>query len=260
MFQQSRLLYRGVNTSVLSALTCASALTLALALARPAQAQGTTILTFNPASSYTEGTAIPQTYGDNVTAATMGAFQYGGSSGFTPNVSVIYGGGLGAPSVPQFHQFGYGDITNYIQGPLDQTTSLILVTLVPDAGFSVTLNSIDIATLHDSTTTVKGLQVFGTGGTLLFDLANAPVTGGTSASPAHTHYDFTGVTSTGFLTLQIDASNLSNKAGEIALDNISFTQNRTSQTAAPEPGTLLLLSVGALPLMGGILRRRRGGR
>jgi hypothetical protein len=257
MFQQSRLLCQGLHAVALSALTCASVAVLAVTSARPAQAQGTTILTFDPASSYTEGTAIPQNYGDNVTAATMGSFQYGGSNGFTPNVTVTYGGGLGAPSVPQFHQSGYGDLQNYIQGPLDQTTSLILVTLTPEAGYSVTLNSVDLATLHNSTFTINGLQVFGNGGTLLYNQPNATVTGGAASPWAHSHYDFTNVTSTGFVTLQIDASNLVDKAGAIALDNISFTQNRITQTAAPEPGTFALLSMGALSGLGILVRRHR---
>ena len=58
-----------------------------------ARAQGTTILTFNATPGFTDNSLVNQAYGDNVNAAMVGAFSYGGTSPFTPGVTTPCSGG-----------------------------------------------------------------------------------------------------------------------------------------------------------------------
>jgi hypothetical protein len=238
---------RAVRAAIWSAL-----LALSVCMPLTAHAQGTTILTFDfgPNAGVSNGTPIPQAYGDNVVAASMGAFSYGGSAPFTPNVTALYSGG---PVGPFFRDTGYGNLINVAAG---QENQLLLVTLTPGPGSLVFLNSFDLAGSGGTDYVINSVQVFGSAGGVLFSENNVLVRG--DSSPLRTPFTFANVSSPGFLTIQIDALNLGNQSDNIGIDNISFTQVNAA-AAAPEPGALALLAMTGLPLAGGMLRRRRAG-
>ena len=48
------------------------------------------VLTFDTGNT-TDGSGIPTTYGDNITATTIGSSSYGATGGFTPDITVSYG-------------------------------------------------------------------------------------------------------------------------------------------------------------------------
>ncbi len=242
MQQKSRLWFsRAVGSIVGGVVTL-----FAMSLAGSAQAQGTTVLTFDfgQNAGISNGSLIPQAYGDNVNAATMGDFNYGGIAPFTPNVTTLYSGG---PTGPSFQDTNYGDLVNVAIGESNQ---LLLVTLSPGAGTSVTLNSFDLGGFPDADYTINAVQVFTENG-LVFEQLNALVLGATG-SPRHSAFTFSNLTANSFLTIQIDALNLGAGSNNIGIDNISFTQN--SLSAAPEPATFALLGVGLG--IAGLMRRR----
>jgi hypothetical protein len=227
------------------------ALALALCFPLTANAQGTTVLTFDfgPNAGISNGTLIPQDYGDNVVAASMGAYSYGGSAPFTPNVTTLYSGGT---TGPRFWDTGYGNLTNVAFGEENQ---LLLITFSPAAGTMVTLNSFDLAGWPGSDYVINSVQVFGSGASEpLFRQTDVLVRG--DSSPQHTSFTFDNtISATGFLVIQIDALNLGNQSDNIGIDNISFTQTNVVSAAAPEPGALSLLGAVLLPI--GCLARRR---
>jgi hypothetical protein len=78
------------------------------ALALVAWRAGATVLTFHIAGAG-QGSAIPQSYGDRVTAATMGSHSYGAAGGFTPNVVADYIG-KGSQQDLNFWATGYNQL------------------------------------------------------------------------------------------------------------------------------------------------------
>lgn len=219
-----------------------------LLFANPVHAQGTTVLTFDLGPQVGNGAFVPQAYGDNVTAATMGDFSYGGSAPFTPNISVLYSGGDTGPGV---WNTNYGDLTNVIFG---QQSEFLFVTFTPQAGSTVRLNSFDLAGWPDTDYVIDAVQVFADGNPL-FEQFNVFINGATG-TPRHTPFTFTNLTANTFLTIQIDARNLGNQSDNIGIDNISFSQLGGNAAAAPEPGTLSLLALAGLPVTGAIICRR----
>jgi hypothetical protein len=203
--------------------------------ASSALAQGTTVLTFditNPTPG--NGQLINQDYGDRVTAALVGVspqFSYGGGSGFTPHVTTLYDGGSNGP---QFWGPQYGDLTNVIYGEQGQ---LLLVTFTPDPGFTVSLNSFDLAGWPDTDYTINSVQVFTGGGGPAFAQNDVLVRGATTNGNGQrrTSFSFNNITSTGFLLIQIDALNLAGASDNIGIDNISFSQSPTVAVNGPEP-------------------------
>jgi hypothetical protein len=227
-----------------NALVCAAL----LAVPVVAHAQGTTVLTFN-IQDIANFTPIPQDYGDNVTGPLMGTFSYGGSNGFTPNISVMYD--LGG-STTAFWNVEYGDLTNvaYTVSPA------VRVTLSAQPGFSVTLNSFDLGGWQNQDYTVNSVRVIGPGNAILFEQLNVPIEGDFNG-PRHSPFVFNNLTSNSFLAIIVDVSNLNFSSDNIGIDNVSFTQNVLGGGAtAPEPGTTAFV----LPLLVtgvGIAIRRR---
>src|SRR5579862_604073 len=73
-----------------------------------------TVLAFEPATgAWANYTAVPQAYGDRVTAATQNGYKYGTAGGTTPNVVAAYGStattGHSAGVVSTWDT-GYGDL------------------------------------------------------------------------------------------------------------------------------------------------------
>ncbi len=169
-----------------------------------------------------------QGYGDNITATTMDGFSYGSAEGFTPNVTVEYGG-----TDPAFWTTGYGDLTNVLFEDEDGT-GVLTVTLRADEGYEVALHGFDVAAYASSSQTIDLVGVSSATGSV-FSQANAVISETTS-----TYFSFTPVLQASELTITVDARNLGSSNDNIAIDNIVFSQ----VTVVPEPSSLLLLGLG----------------
>jgi len=185
---------------------------------------------------------INQGYGDNVTATTMGTFSYGATHGFTPNVTVAYGG-----TDPALWTTGYGTLTNILFEDQD-STGILTITLTAAAGYEVQLHGFDLAAfpVFGSDPTVDSLTITSGAGTLhsqaSFTVALASFTAFSFGTPLQAQS----------LTIAIDARNLGALNDDIGLDNLAF-----SQVAIPEPSAWAALA-GALALGGALWRRRTG--
>ena len=92
------------------------------------------VLTFDINPAPTPNDPIDQNYGDRITSDVMGAFSYGTTGGFTPNVVVSYG-----PTGPSDSDYVYwwdqdfGDLVNVVAqfAPFpDPTYGLLDITLI----------------------------------------------------------------------------------------------------------------------------------
>lgn len=201
---------------------------------------GATILTFNDDTGGVlgaNGSAIPQAYGDNVTALTQAGFGYGvGIEGFTPNVRVDYGT-VANPAMfnLNFWDLGYGNLTNIgWSGPFTQ------INLTNTGPNLVGLYSLDMATFGpDSLGTVT---ISDENDVVLYSSGSVTFSGTT-----HTAFDF----SSSPLTADVIKIGLTGVSGFYGIDNIRFGEI----IPVPEP------SVGCLVGLAGWLalqRRRRG--
>lgn len=169
----------------------------------PGTNEGSTILTFDYAGSF------DLEYGNRVKSATEGSFTYGGSGVFSPSIEVAYS------SVAKFTS-GYGDLINVIYasfGPLN-------VALHPDPGYSVRLNSFDLATFTSTDDIINSISITDDDGNLLFSQSNPTI-----PTEGHLTLDFSpnGILANG-LTIRIDSTNLGSTSDNIGIDNISFDQ------------------------------------
>lgn len=226
------------TTRLVAALCAASA---AFVGAQNAQA---TVLTFD-ITGLAPGNELPQGYGDNATATTMGTFSYGSTGGFTPNVSVEYDG-FSTQSNLNWWDNGYSDLTNVVEYEPDGAGGYS-ITFIAAPGHSVTLVSFDIGN-WGSQVTLPVVKVIDQNSQELF--AQTDVVLPSSSNP---HISFSpGVTGQS-LTLIIDTAGLGNNSDNVGLDNILFTE-AADDTTIPEPASLSVLALGGFALLA---RRRR---
>ena len=185
--------------------------TFVLAAAAAAQTIGTTVLTFDVAGG---GAILPQDYGDSVAAPTQGAYSYGGTAPFTPDVSVQYLPPAGA----DFYLWGigYGDLSNAIWSSAGSPTASI--TLAAANGAGVHLIGFDLAGWNGSgAISVPAINVKDGVGATLYTAANVLVPG---APGAHLHVGFSpplaGLTIVIELVLPPSGMNF------LAIDNVAF--------------------------------------
>ncbi|MEM9354333.1 MAG: PEP-CTERM sorting domain-containing protein [Planctomycetota bacterium] len=199
-----------------------------------------TSLTFDgTAFDNTGGTQlIPQTYGDRVTATTMGSFDYGAAGGFTPNVEVAY---VSSESNElEYAESFFGTLTGVAFNPASPA-DFFAVNLQADPGFTVLLSGFDIGKFGGPDT-LSSLEVIGAAGEVLFS-ADAPTrtfATGSSQKQTFLSLDFASPLESSELTIRVGTSNASNQWG---IDNITFSQ------AVPEPSSLFLLSIAGLRLV-----------
>jgi hypothetical protein len=212
-------------------------------VARPASAA--TILTFDVFGIF-DHAPIDQAYGDNVSAAADASGTYGTTNGiFTPNVTVAYGGGTEDPSL---WTSGYGDLVNVYFNDVD-ADGFLTTRFTAAPGFTVTLESFDIASFLTNGQTIQGLEVLDGSNAVLFSQGVTFITGST-------HLNFAPNVTASDLRLIINLAGLGGNADDIGIDNVTFSQNQVQQPpgSAPEPVTLSLFGVG---LAGIALRRAR---
>lgn len=193
-----------------------------------------TVLTFD-IDNASDGMVMPQDYGDNVSAATMGSYHYGMGTGFTPDVAVQYLGSPGSPNDLNFWSTGYNDLTNVLEYEPDGFPEYSVV-FSASAGNQVVLESFDMGNFGPEIT-VPGVTIRDENGTVVWQMANIALPAGSVQS--HLHFDLTGVTGQ-TLTMRVDLAGLGGNSDNVGLDNISF-----GQQAVPEPATLAVLALGA---------------
>lgn len=185
-----------------------------------------TVLIFDITGA-TDGSLVPQAYGDRVISMTDGAFSYGLGGGITPSIVTDYVPANGSSDL-SFWTTGFNDLTNVIYNqPHDGTGFTIRLTA--DPGSMVRLDSFDLGNFGGPVT--LGLRVEDGEGNSLFSMSNVPV--GDSSQP-HQHYDFSSGLVASQINIVVDTTGLNGHSDNIGLDNIQFGQ-------VPEPTTCALL-------------------
>lgn len=198
----------------------------------------------------------------------MGTFTYGSAGGLTPNVAVSYGPATrgigstvncGSPYPPAdgtgcvyWWNGNFGDLTTPVIGQLGRGAAYegkILVTLVADPGYWVSLSSLDLAGWYTtSMAAINGVTALdGSDALLASQLGiSAPARG-----VGHVSLSLTGIYASA-LKIRIDASNLGTNGENVGLSNLEF-----SQMAVPEPSTWFSLASGLGLVAFGLRRRKR---
>ena len=188
-----------------------------------------TVLTFDPASgSFTSASALPQAYGDRVTAATQGGFKYGTAGGFTPNVVAQYGTTGTNPATILCWTTSYGNLTGVIYS--SPSGSKFQLVLTADAGFNVSLSSFDMAGYPATNYTINNVKVADGTGKVLFNQNNVLIKG---AGPSHTHFTMPITVVAQKLVITFDSSNQGGY--NVGMDNVQFSQVKLN---TPGPGTV----------------------
>lgn len=211
--------------------------------AAPARA---TILTFDIVNQANYGPIT--TYGTRVNGPNDADGSYLMGNGWTPNVVASY------RTVDPNNQStltnhvdswdtGYGDLVNVAFA--SSSGYLAEVTLTPDAGYGITLNSFDLAGWPFQDYLNQPLTIYDENYKVLLDYTPiaAPGSGHAHVEPALSHNG----------TIHIQFSNNWN----VGIDNINFDQYRTS--AVPEPATLVSAAFAAVAGLAVRSRRRRAG-
>ncbi len=179
------------------------------------------ILIFEPATgSYSDFGALPQGYGNRITATTQDGFLYSLDGGATPNVVVKHSTG----GLPQIYTWSadYGDLSHIV---FAQEPIVFEMDFVADPGYKVTLSSFDMASWPHLNYTINSVQVLNQNSTALFSQSNPVILGSTTTSPLHTTFDFTaggGLTGT-TIKVVFDSTNVD--SDDVGIDNIKFSQS-----------------------------------
>ncbi|MGJ3241800.1 MAG: hypothetical protein ACFE0O_02415 [Opitutales bacterium] len=205
------------------------------------------VLIFEPSSgSFSSGATLSQDYGDNIAATIQDGFAYGSDYGFTPNVSVEYGGGPDpVDGYAVFWGPDFGDLDNVVEA--ESEPNGLQIRLVAEPGYQVALHGFDLAGWPEADYTINAVRVRGSDDAILFESLNTFIAG---AGPAHTSFDFATAWLSSTIKIEWDSSNLGGSSDNIGIDNISF-----SQVAIPEPATALF--AGLIGLGVGVVRSRR---
>lgn len=198
---------------------------------------GATVLTFDDLG-IPDFTAISDLYGDRVTGLSDAVGSYEMGNGFTPNVTVEYrtldpNDGATLSNSLNLWTSGYGDLVRVGFGT--ERLSMGEISLIADPGFSVTLNSFDLAggTTHDYDFEHQPLRIVDGSYNILVDYTPYNVLSGSDHSTITP-----GITQSGIIRIQFGDN------WNIGIDNINFDQlANTSEEVIPnpEPSSLILL-------------------
>lgn len=204
-----------------------------------------TILTFDVAdpANYREIT----TYGTRVGSTSDADGSYLMGNGFTPNVVASY------RTIDTMDQSAYVDFlylwtTDY--GDLENVAFaaangyLAEITLTPDAGFGITLNSFDLAGWPWTSFDDQPLTIYDANYKVLLDYSPIDVAG---AGGAHTHVAPV-LSHNGTIHIRFSDN------WSVGIDNINFDQYRAS--AVPEPATFASAALAAVAGLAALRRRR----
>lgn len=214
-------------------------------LATSAQA---TILTFDLDPAVPNYGDIPESYGDNVNAASDVVGSYFMGNGYTPNVTTDYSTWKISTDTVAYNNLdfwttGYGDLTN-VAFSVVSGDHFAEVTFVPEPGWGIRLNSFDMAGYSYSDHPGSQVRILdGSSNTILIDYLPVTILGA-----GGTHSTFTpGLTHNGPLSIRFGYNDWN-----VGIDNINFDQ----VAVVPEPEAYVMLLAG-LGLVGFIVRRRK---
>src|SRR5262249_41246113 len=125
-----------------------------LSLERLEERSVPTVLLFQPAQgTWGDFMSLPQGYGNRVVAESQDGFLYGLDGGATPNVVVQHSTG----ALPQLFTWNddFGDLHHVV---FAQEPQVFEIDLVADSGFTVTLNSFDMAAWPHLDYTINSVQ------------------------------------------------------------------------------------------------------
>ena len=205
-------------------------------------AQADTVLTFDafPAGQ-NHNAPILQTFGDNAAASSAGVSVIGNG---TPNIGLTWSGGGSATARWDYYidpVWSAGQLNGSSVGGFHN------LLFTPDAGFGVSIKSFNFHPYYNSAETFAYSWRVLDGATELLTGSLNFGSDGTKNYPVN--IDFTGAANQS-LTLNILRTGGSGNGQNIAVDDIRFAQ------VVPEPGTLVLLSLGAVGLAVRWRRRR----
>lgn len=217
----------------------------AVLLAASAQA---TVLTFDLSPDLPDYGDIPGSYGDNVNASSDAVGSYLTGNGYTPNVTTEYrtweisSNTVAYNNLDLWHS-NYGDLRN-VAFSVVNGGHFAEITLVPEPGWAVRLNSFDMGGYSVSDHPGSQVRILdGTSNTILVDYSPVTILGA-----GGTHSTFTpGLTHNGPISIRFGYNDWN-----VGIDNINFDQ----VTAVPEPETYAMLLAG-LGLIGFMARRRK---
>ena len=177
-----------------------------------------TVLLFEPATgAFTDGAALPQTYGDRVTASVQNNFHYGTSGGSTSHIVADYG--TNGKTVTT-RRTGFGDLTNVASTASHNPFEM---TLTADAGYKVSLASFDLAGAPSHDWTIKSVQVLDGNNNVMFSKTNVAIQGD-ATGVRHTHFAFSTPLTASKMKIRFDASNLTSSTAAVGIDNVQFSQ------------------------------------
>jgi hypothetical protein len=203
------------------------------------------------------GNAVPQDYGDRVSAGTMavpgGQFTYGNlGEGFTPNIEVGYVTGTGTAIAPgvSLWEASYGDLVNVAFG--NQNSGMLSVRLSADAGFEALLYGFDLGGWPNADYTIDAVRVRAQG-LEIFTQPDVTVEGNLVGA-RRTSFAFATPLAGNDLLIEIDYGNLAGaQQDNIGIDNIRFGQTPPASlppdppsdpVGVPAPASLALLGIG----------------
>lgn len=213
--------------------TCCAFLTFGF----PVTAVQATELTFD-IEDISNGSVMPQNYGDNVVAVDVGGFHYGDAGGFTPNVVISYADPFGNNIT--YWGPGFNDLNGVLNNE-DDGEAGYSITLTADTGFVVSLLGFDMRN-YSSEVTLPGLTIVNGNGDIVFSQVNFSVP---SSSAPHLDYDFNNI-SAQEISISIDTTGLGGNSDNIGLDNIQFSQ----AAVVPVPTAMWLLGSSLVGLLG----------
>ena len=199
------------------------ALAVALGIASHANRACATVLTFDVGTP--PPVALPQNYGDRVTAATMGSYSYMRSGGFTPNVVVQFLG-----DQPSLWDSGFNNLVNVWENGLDNDSELGAM-FTADPGYLVRILGFDMGNWAEEVTLYE-VSVRDANDVPLFSQTSVVVPD--ASNPGPLHFDFGPGIAGRTLILRVDAGPSGGSSDNIALDNVKFGQSLAPRVATRE--------------------------
>lgn len=200
-----------------------------------------TVLTFDTHVPLAGFDDFPTAYGDNVSASSdaIGTYQMG--NGFTPNVTVDYRTRLITTNEVvvehlDFWDVNYGGLTNVVYN-VNHTGHYAELTLVPEAGWAVKLNSFNMAGFSLADHADSTVRIVDGSGNVLVEYASVTILGAGSTYSTFTPNLF----HNGPVSIRFGFDDWN-----VGIDNVNFDQ----VAAVPEPAAygMLLAGLGFLAL------------
>ena len=206
-----------------------------------------TQLIFEPASgSFGDFGALATGYGNRVTATIQDGFAYTLDGGATPNVVTSFGPTAGLVDLFTWST-SFGDLTHVL---FAREPFQFEMRLIADAGYTVSLNSFDMAGWPQlDFPSIASVSVEDGLGNLLYSQSDVYIHGAIGG-PQHTHFSLSGVTAPELrlkYDSRTDGHGVTLDSDDVGIDNINFSQSSTVDVPRGGSTTTGTLSLSAAP-------------